>query len=317
MSMESDLMPTVSISVLTYNRSNLLKNSLSSLQDLKYKPLEIIVVDNHSEDNTKQLIKNEFHFVKYIRTEKNIGATARNLGMKSATGDIIITLDDDVFGINDNAIKRIVNCFTKRPRLGAINFKLLDHITGDICSWPHHCIPEKYSNKEFLTYEITEGAVAFRKTVLEKAGYYPEYFFLSHEGTDLAFRILNKGYEVIYLHVVSVQHSHSNLGRKSWLNYYYDTRNQLWLAARNFPFSYATVYLLRGLSSMLLYSIRDGYLLYWFKAIIDGIRGLRTELQDRNVLGKNTMKLIKSIDKNRPDIKYYIKNRMLTKSVRL
>lgn len=315
--MESDLMPKVSISVLTYNRSNLLKNLLLSLKGLKYEPLEIIVVDNHSEDNTKQLIKNEFHFVRYIRTEKNIGATARNLGMKKATGDIIITLDDDVGGINDDAIKKLVNCFINRPKLGAINFKILNHITGNICNWPHHCVPEEYCDKEFLTYEITEGAVAFNNKALKKAGYYPENFFLSHEGPDLAYRLINNGYEVIYSNIVSVIHKHSKLGRKGWLNYYYDTRNQLWLAVRNFPLLYAIIYLFRGLSSMLIYSVRDGFLYYWYKGIKDGIFGIKDALKNRTVLSKDTMRIIKSIDKNMPNLLYLINKRLRKKGIRL
>lgn len=314
--MESKIGIKVTICILTYNRCAELKKSLMLLKNLKYNPLEIIVIDNHSTDDTRRMINQEFPDLSYIRTSKNIAASGRNLGLKKASGEIIITLDDDILGITDIDIVNIIRYFSKRACVGVINFKVIDYFTGSICNWIHHYKAEDFSEKEFLTYEITEGAVAFRKAVLDKVGYYPEYFFLSHEGPDLALRILNNGYDVMYSNIVTVKHSHSNLGRKNWFKYYYDTRNQLWLAARNFPLSYAFIYLARGLSSMMVYAIRDRYFFYWIKAIFDGIKGLKIAFRDRKILNKQTMEIIKDIDKNR-DFMYLIKNRLLRKNIRL
>lgn len=307
----------VSICVLTFNRSSLLRELLISLRGLKYRPLEIVVVDNHSEDGTQAMMQEQFHDILHIRTNKNIGADARNLGLRRATGDFVITLDDDIFGIEDKDILCLVDYFARRPLLGAINFKVLDGESDEICNWVHHCKPEECSEKEFLTYEITEGAVAFRKSALQMSGYYPDNFFLSHEGPDLALRMLNKGLEVIYSPMIRVLHRHSKLGRKNWLNYYYDTRNLLWLAARNFPLSYALRYLFRGLSSMLIYSLRDGYLLYWMKGVVEGILGLGSVWETRNPINKRTMLLIKAIDQKRPPLIYLFRERLLKKGVRL
>lgn len=307
----------VTIAILTYNRKDLLRELLHSLQKIQYKPLEIIVVDNHSTDGTREMLNNEFSKIKHIRTKENVGVSARNLGMESAEGDIIITLDDDVIGVGDEEVLNLVRRFQNDPKLGAINFKVFDHKTKDICNWVHHCKSEQCCNTEFLTYEITEGAVAFRKKVLDEVGYYSETFFLSHEGPDLAFRILNNGYSVIYSPIVAVVHCHSDLGRKPWLRYYYDTRNQLWLAARNLPVSYAITYLARGILSMGVYSIRDGFFLYWAKGVFDGCKGLRHELSRRNAVSKTTMRIIRSIDADRPDLRYIIRKRLFKESVRL
>ena len=132
----------ISICILTYNRGSLLKNLLLSIENLKYDPMEIIVIDNCSEDNTQQMMMYEFHYVNYIRTEKNIGAAARNLGLKRATGDILVTLDDDIIGITDAHLNSLTEYFSLRPNLGAINFKVLDYGRGEkideknpICIW--------------------------------------------------------------------------------------------------------------------------------------------------------------------------------------
>ena len=307
----------VTISILTYNRSKYLKKLLTSLISLDYKPFEIIVIDNHSEDDTQQMMTDEFPYISYIRTERNIGAEARNLGMKKALGDIIITLDDDIIGLDDDAILNIVKWFSADTDLGALNFKVIDALTGGLCNWVHHYKPEDYSHKDFITYEITEGAVAFRKLALERSGYYPENFFLSHEGPDLAFRLLENGLKVIYSSEIVVEHYTANEGRTSWRNYYFDTRNQFLLAARNFPVGYALRYLTMGLAVMLAYSIRDGYTTYWLKAVYDGVKGLGAVLKDRKVLSKNTMAIIKNIDSNKPNLAYLVRRRLFRRGIRI
>lgn len=302
----------ISICILTFNRALLLRTLLRELSGLAYQPLEIIVVDNHSEDETEKMMKGDFPEVVYIRTEKNIGATARNFGMKAAKGEIIITLDDDVRGITDADIEYLSEKFRLSQKLGAINFRVLNQ-EGDVCNWVHHCKEEEFYDKEFLTYEITEGAVAFRKETLLCSGYYPDNFFLSHEGPDLAFRIIENNYMVIYSGEVTAEHLFSEVGRMPWRNYYYDTRNQIFLAARLFPLGYAVRYLWRGLLPMFVYSVRDGYLFYWAKGIKDGFVGLRGALKERHVLSRRTISVIRGIDAMRPSTSYLVKKRLFKK----
>jgi len=312
-----DYHPIVTISILTHNRCFLLKSLLLSLTTLSYNPIEIIVVDNYSLDDTEKMIRSYFPHIQYIKTEENIGAGARNYGLRAAKGEIVITLDDDIDGLKDDSIHYLVEMFRKKTNLGAVNFRILDAKTGKLSNWPHHCIAAEFENTEFHTYEITEGAVAFRKAAIEKTGYYPEDFFLSHEGPDLAFRLIDHGYEVIYSGLISVNHHHSSLGRKNWYNYYFDTRNQFWLAARNFPCGHSLMYLCRGLFGMLFLAIRDGYFLTYCRGIKDGLVGLKKALRNRKVLSAQTLALIKEIDSARPNLIALLKSGVLQKKVRL
>ena len=83
---------------------------------------------------------------------------------------------------------------------------------------------------------------------------------------------------MIYSPLVTVGHFRASEGRTPWRNYYYDTRNQFWLAGRNFPVGYSMIYLTRGLFAMFLYSLRDGYLRYWFRGVGAGVLGLKNAL---------------------------------------
>lgn len=93
----------VSVIIPTYNRAELLKRSVKSVQEQTYKKWEIIVVDDGSTDNTEDIIKklNDVR-VKYIKNEKNMGAAAsRNRGAEFAKYDYIAFQDsDDVWRID-------------------------------------------------------------------------------------------------------------------------------------------------------------------------------------------------------------------------
>jgi GT2 family glycosyltransferase len=307
----------VSVCILTYNRATILRELLVSLDRISCEDIEVIVTDNHSVDGTEQMIRNEFSRIAYYRMPANQGVAGRNLGIRNATGDIIITLDDDVIGIGVHKIETLVRLFEAKTDVGAICFKVIDYESGDVCNWCHHYEKEKYSDREFVTDEITEGAVAFRKTALAKSGLYPTYFFISHEGPDLLCRLLDVGYNTIYSPEICVRHRTAQEGRKSWRRYYYDTRNQIWLAVRNYPVLWAIRYLLRGLTAMFFYSVRDGFCRYWIKGVVDGIMGIAKVAKDRKPISRSTRKVLTEISSHRPGWGYIIKERLLRRGVRL
>lgn len=305
----------ITVSILTYNRCNILKKVLDSLIREHIDDMEIIVVDNNSEDETEEVVNNRRYSINYIKNDKNIGVFARNIGMSKAQGRYIITLDDDIDGLNKESIDKICNIFDNNKEIGAINFKVNDYESGEICNWVHHCKSEKYHDKKFDTYEITEGAVAFRKKAIELVGGYSNLFFIGHEGPDLAFRLMNAGYRVIYSGDILVKHHFCNNGRASWRNYYFDTRNSILLAVRNMPAFYGMKYLSKSILSMLIFSVRDGLFKYWLKGLYDGVMNIKLYFTQRNVLSHSTMLKIKNIDNMRPGLIYMIKKRLFRSEI--
>ena len=71
----------ISIVILTFNRLEMLRGLLSSLFKIKYRPLEIIVIDNHSDEPIEEALKAEFPGVVVLEMEKNIGVGGRNRGI--------------------------------------------------------------------------------------------------------------------------------------------------------------------------------------------------------------------------------------------
>jgi glycosyltransferase involved in cell wall biosynthesis len=152
----------VSLCILTYNRKDILCKLLDDISEIK-EIEEVIVVDNASTDGTSDLFAGVYKWVNYIRNNKNIGVGARNTALRKAVGDVIITIDDDIFELCVADINNIIQYFFDNDQVGAVNFQVIDASSGKVCNWVHHCRVEDYADKVFLTYEITEGAVAFQK----------------------------------------------------------------------------------------------------------------------------------------------------------
>jgi len=89
---------SVSVVIPTYNRANVLANSIESVLAQTYKDYELIVVDDGSTDDTAELMQKylEDERVRYIQLEKNAGVSnARNVGAQNAMGEWIAFQDCD------------------------------------------------------------------------------------------------------------------------------------------------------------------------------------------------------------------------------
>ena len=109
----------ISVIICTYNRYESLKetlDSLKTLEDCKYFDYEIIIVDNNSNDKTKDVVYScmpeFFGRLKYVFEQKQGLSYARNKGIEEANGEIIVFTDDDVI-VDKKWLTNIVNCFKK------------------------------------------------------------------------------------------------------------------------------------------------------------------------------------------------------------
>ena len=309
--------PLFSLVVLTYNRKGVLGELLQQLDSIARPDMEVVVVDNYSTDGTEEFVKEAFPDFRIVRPPVNMGAVGRNLGMSAAIGRYIITIDDDILGLDAAALDAIASIFSHNSKVGAVCFKVLDHYSGEVCNWCHPKDPAAFSDTSFETCEITEGAAAFRRDVLDKTGLYPENFFISHEGADLAARIIDRDYEIHYAPQITVSHKYARSGRPGWRRYYYDTRNDFWLALRNYRPVHILFHLGRRLPVTFLYSLRDGFVSYWVKAVRDALRNLPEVMKQRQPISRTAHEKLRLLNRGKPGIAYYLKNRLFSRRVRI
>ncbi|WP_328597362.1 glycosyltransferase family 2 protein [Heliobacterium mobile] len=263
-------MDIVSVVILNWNRRNDLREGLIRLREQSYQPLEIIVVDNGSTDDSVEMVKRDFPEVHVIETGENLGVEAYNRGFLHATGEYIVILDDDSFPAVD-AIGKMVEQFRRDPQLGVVAFDVRSY--GQFEEWQRKrhediskttqakiskslqeklSVPEcDMSNKEKLStsasddtepveyYMSFNGAGAgIRRELLNRVGGYPGEFFLYMNETDLAFRIWNAGYKIKFFPDIVAYHKASPTNRQSWRAPLYYTRNLFWLVWKHQPAPY-------------------------------------------------------------------------------
>jgi len=83
----------ISVIIPTYNRAEFISKAIESVLEQSYKADEIIIIDDGSNDNTKEIVKN--YPVKYIYQENKGVSSARNKGIKKAKNEWVCFLDSD------------------------------------------------------------------------------------------------------------------------------------------------------------------------------------------------------------------------------
>ena len=112
-------MSKVSIIIPTFNRSDYITTALDSVLAQTYKDYEIIIIDDGSSDDTKEVLKpyqDNIHY--FYHDNKGIPAT-RNKGIREATGDFIAFLDSDDYWLPEK-LERQIECFCKNSHYGMV-----------------------------------------------------------------------------------------------------------------------------------------------------------------------------------------------------
>jgi GT2 family glycosyltransferase len=296
--------PLISVVILNYRRWEALKNTLSSAISQSYTSREIIVVDNGSGDATGALVREHFPEVTLVELETNAGCVGRNRGIEAARGEWVVTIDNDVYFDSAFELQKIVSEFGECPEASCIVFKVLDSTTGQlhIRDWCHPRSYSEYSEKEFETSYIPEGACAFRRQDFLQVGGYYEPLWIGHEGFDLSLRLLNRGGRIFYRPSIRVRHLMSQETRNSWRPYYYYTRNYLWVAVRNYPIARVVPFLAEKMAMMAYFACRTGNVSAMIRGVRDAALGFRNVWATRKPVSRATFRLLADVSRERPGL---------------
>lgn len=110
----------VSVIIPTYNRAHLIAEAIQSVLDQTFTDFEIIVVDDGSTDNTKDVVDRFTDpRIRYIYQENQWAAIARNTGIEATSGEYLTFLDsDDV--LTESALLRAVQVLDTHPEVGFV-----------------------------------------------------------------------------------------------------------------------------------------------------------------------------------------------------
>lgn len=206
----SGFFPFVSIIVPVYNEEKVVTASIKSLLDLNYSNYEIIIVNDGSTDNTKEVTealvgyqKGRLSDIKVSLINKPNGgkAQALNAGIKYSKAEIVLCMDGDS-QLSPDSIKVAVRHFSN-PEIGAVagNVKVINRgkLLTDLQALEYiEGLNMARSAQSFVNLvNIIPGPIGlFRKKAIEEAGFYSSDTFA--EDADLTLKILANGWKIYY-----------------------------------------------------------------------------------------------------------------------
>jgi glycosyltransferase involved in cell wall biosynthesis len=99
--------PKISVIIPTYNRSHLIKDAVESVLSQTYQAFELIIIDDGSTDNTKEVLTEYGERLQYIYQENQGRSAARNHGINLAKGEYIAFLDSDDVWFPDKLARQV------------------------------------------------------------------------------------------------------------------------------------------------------------------------------------------------------------------
>ncbi|MDB4274703.1 glycosyltransferase family 2 protein [Akkermansiaceae bacterium] len=210
----------VTIVITTKNRKGDLENALHSVLTQSVHP-EVILIDDGSTDGTSEMVAKNFPSVRLVSHENSKGLVVRrNEGAKLATGEIIVSIDDDAAFSTTEVIAQALRSFDD-DRIGAVAIPYRE---------PHkeNCMLQTAPDTEsvWMTSYFIGTAHALRRDLFLQLGGYREALVHQGEENDFAIRLLDAGYGVALAVTDEILHFESPKRDYSRMDFF-GARNQL------------------------------------------------------------------------------------------
>lgn len=237
----------LSIIIVNYNVRYFLEQALLSVQKaVEGLDAEVFVVDNHSADDSVEMVRRRFPWVRLIANDDNPGfSKANNQAIRQSCGEYVLLLNPDTL-VQEDTFSKCLNFMDAHPGCGGLGVKMIDgsgiflpeskrgfptpfvafcKTFGLSKLFPKSPVFNQYhlgflSDHETHPVDVLAGAyMMLRKSVLDEIGLLDEAFFMYGEDIDLSYRIRQAGYENYYYPHTTIIHYKGESTKKGSLNY--------------------------------------------------------------------------------------------------
>jgi GT2 family glycosyltransferase len=245
--------PLVSIITLNWNTTAVTCEFLTSIQEQNtYKNIEVIVVDNASDQDPTSAIQSIVPSAKIIRNKKNVGFSAgNNIGIKAAGGKYLFIVNNDT-EFTPQLIESLLNVFQNNPDAGIVCPKFHYYFNKGVIEYAGYRPVNIFTGRNGMigngendrgqydrlskTNYAHGGAMMVSRTAIENVGLLPELFFLYYEELDWSVKFKKKGYSIYFQPEALIYHKESmSTGKTNPLKTFYLTRNRILFMRRNMP----------------------------------------------------------------------------------
>jgi len=258
--------PLVSIIIVNWNRKEDLLFTLKKISNDSYTNLEVVIVDNGSNDGSTKEVPAKYPNYKYINLNRNLGCEeGYNVGVLNSKGEILIYLDSDAY-IENGGIDKMVDIFIQNSNIGIIDPLIINY---------HSKLPQNKPNNWPLKGTMFTGcAVALRRELINKIGLRPGNFFIYASEADVCIRTLDAGYEIRHSEDILAYHKESPVKRLSSKFFYFSTRNIIWLIFKYYPILPAIRELFVHLIWNFILAVKSRSLFQYIKGAVIGLLGI-------------------------------------------
>ncbi len=242
-----DAAKKVAIIVLNWNGRDDTLACLASLNRLAYPDYQVVVVDNHSSDDSVAVIKAAYPYVTLLETAENLGYVGgNNVGIAWAGQhqfDYVLLLNNDT-EVAPDFLQLLVNAAETNPRVAIVGPTICYFAAPEIIwsagggiNWPKgltymHGLNEpdggQFGSVPRPVDFVTGCALLIKTAVIEQIGLLDERFFAYYEEAEWCVRAARAGYKVLHVPAAKIWHKISLQAREASPQvHYYMTRNRL------------------------------------------------------------------------------------------
>lgn len=240
-----------SVVIPNYNGREYIEDCLRALRNQTVKPDLVLVIDNGSQDQSADLVEQNFPEVRLIRLPENTGfCGAVNLGIRESVGmDYVILLNNDTKA-DRNFVGELVRAMDRKPDAFSCQAKMLRMCdpskmddAGDLyCAFGWAFARGKgRTAREFKhpaeIFSSCAGAAIYRTAVFDKIGTFDENHFAYLEDTDIGWRARLFGYHNYFIPSAKVLHVGSAASGSVYnlFKVKNTSRNSIYLISKNMP----------------------------------------------------------------------------------
>lgn len=224
----------VSVVIPNWNGAKFLPVCLASLRLQTQQPLEVILVDNGSTDDSLELVQRDYPEVRIVAWAQNRGfAAAANEGIRQSRGDGVALLNNDTEA-DPHWLSELCRAADRYPEIDMFASKLLlfdrrsvlhsagdyygtDGVPGNRGVWQDDV---GQFDEETEVFGACGGAALYRQRMLRDVGLFDESLGSYCEDVDLSFRARLAGYKCLFVPTARVYHRLSATGGGPMASYY-------------------------------------------------------------------------------------------------
>ena len=255
----------VSILIHNLDRASVLEPCLRSALQQIHRPLEVVILDAGSTDNSVRVIADASDLLRKAGIDVLISncarlgvAASRNLAAGLASGDLLCAIDNDATFADPECVTRAVSQFHCNSNLGLVSFRVLKANTTEVdqSAWVFRRSSDQWFDRAFSTFTFAGTGFCVRADAYKEVGGFWDHLQYAREEEDLGMALIDGGWQLAYSPDTTIRHYSDSRGRSTIADRRcIELRNGILVLWRRLPFPLSMLAITARVCSMAMKSV--------------------------------------------------------------